>query len=131
MGRPLILGDGHFRREVFVAPPVTPTGFRLTVLRFIMDHPGSTGRDVAQAIGVNDPLYGKHHAVSGSISYLRAGGLLEDCPRCTHCGCAQSRGLRDVVLTPTPLAYSLLGRTPPKKFHLYSTDELLTGDVDA
>jgi hypothetical protein len=84
------------------------SGFRLTVLRYILDHPGSTGRDVALAIGPQDSLYGQHHAISGAVAQLRAAGYLQDCPRCPTCGCAQSRALRNVPLVPTQKALNMV-----------------------
>ena len=92
----------------------TLTGFCLQVLRHILDNPGTTGRDLALAIGPDDALYGRHHAISGAVARLRAAGYLEDCPRCTACGCAQSRALRNVPLVPTDKAYTALARPNPQ-----------------
>jgi len=68
------------------------------ILEYIKTHPGVTMPQLAAEFPVENRLYGRQRAVSSAIAYLRAGGKIEDVERCSCCGCAKTRGKRNVPL---------------------------------
>ena len=76
--------------------------FDAQVFDYIRQHDGCTAVEVAEALPVEDVRYGTQKAVSWSVARLRKAGWIADCPRCLTCGCATSRGQKNVPLTLTP-----------------------------
>ena len=84
---------------------MTPDERRHKVLMTIAAMPGITTADLALKFPVGDPLYGTHKFIATAVAELRQLGLVEDVPRCPHCGAAKTRGRRngELHLTATGL----------------------------
>lgn len=58
----------------------------------------TTGIDVANHFPVESKTYGRQQATSTVIAEARRRKLLKDVKRCDKCGCALTRGNRNVTL---------------------------------
>jgi hypothetical protein len=79
------------------------SSFDAAVFAEILDNPGITSAqlmvlDYGNALKEN-PVYGRQRQVSRTIARLRKLGLVSDVARrCSECGCARTRGDRNVPL---------------------------------
>lgn len=82
-----------------IAGPHRLSTFDQAVLAYVRVNPGTTMKALAAQLPVDDKMYGRQKAVASSIARLRRKGLLKDVTeRCDACGCAQTRGNRNVEL---------------------------------
>lgn len=75
------------------------TAIEQQAIRFLYQTPGLTTAELARLVNVKDTQNGLQKAASWAVVSLRKRGYLVDVEaRCPHCGCAKTRGQKNIPL---------------------------------